>query len=208
MLNKRLLAAFIVTISIISAPVLLAHGGATGIVKERMDLMDDMKSAMKELSSIFKGQQAYDAEVIRQAASTINQHSGDAITRLFPENSLKHSEAKPAIWQEWQHFKDLADRQERLSQGLYNAAENNHTASAGNMMGADNMMTNSGMMSNSEMMSNQNMMGAMISGSSGDLMLNSPMDTTEHYSGMPSEMVFRTLAENCSSCHKNYRKKD
>jgi len=196
MLNKKLLAVFIVTTSIISAPSLLAHGGATGIVKERMDLMDDMKSAMKELSSIFKGQQAYDAAVIRQAASTINQHSGDAITRLFPEDSLKNSEAQPTIWQEWQHFQDLADRQERLSQGLYNAAENNHTASTGNMMG------------NSGMMSNQNMMGTMMSGSSTDLMLNSPMDTSEHYSSMPSEMTFRMLAENCSSCHKSYRKKD
>ena len=219
MLNKSLLATLIVTTSIVSSPLLLAHGEATGIVKERMDLMDDMKAEMKKLSSIFKGQQDYNADLIRQAASVINRHSGEAITRLFPEDSLQHSEAKPILWQEWSRFQALAKRQGRLSQALYNAADNDTSTmdapTSGGMMGnqgmmgqSNNMMSGRGMMSGQGMMSDENMMGGMMAGSSADHMLNSPMDTVEHYSQMPSEMVFRMLADNCSSCHKSYRKKD
>lgn len=213
MLNKNFLATLIVTTSIVSSPLLLAHGEATGIVKERMDLMDDMKAEMKKLSSIFKGQRDYDADLIRQAASVINRHSGEAITLLFPEDSLKHSEAKPILWQEWSRFQALAERLGRLSQALYNAADNDTSTTgfpmSGGMMGNQTMMgQNNNMMSGRSMMSDENMIGGMMAGSSADHMLNSPMDTVEHYSQMPSEMVFRMLADNCSSCHKSYRKKD
>lgn len=54
----------------------LAHGGASGVVKERMEAMGD---AMKELSAIMRGQRDYDAESVRALASTIESHGGDAL---------------------------------------------------------------------------------------------------------------------------------
>lgn len=134
-MKKTTLSACLLAFVALTAPQVLAHGGATGIVKQRMDSMKEMKDAVKTVGAIFKGRARYNADTIRKAAETIKTHSGDAITELFPEGSLSgRSEAKPLIWDEWQRFKALSERQTRLATGLYLAADNqagNNIASAG-----------------------------------------------------------------------------
>lgn len=172
--------------AMIATPMVWAHGGATGVVKERMDLMGNMKEAMKTLSAIYKGERAYDAETVRKAALVIRDHSGSAMTKLFPQNSIHGpSEAKPLIWQEWERFEKLANRQEAISQGLYDAADNQPGAgqASGHMMGRKHMM-------------------------GGGHMMGGKMDSAEHYAAMPSSMVFRMLTDTCSSCHTRYRVED
>lgn len=202
-MNKILTAVVLVFITSVSSQLAMAHGGATGIVKERMDLMDNMKDAIKQLKAIFKGEVDYNPDTVRQSALVIKDHSGEAMTKLFPQGSLKHSEAKTAIWQEWDRFKQLADDQEKIAQGLYNSAENQGSASQGSMMGSGSMMGQN--MMGSDSMMGQNMMG------SGSMMGNSKqvqqnMTNPEHLGTMPSEMVFKMLTDNCSSCHTDYRK--
>ena len=63
---------------------LLAHTGATGVVKERMELMKSVGAAMKVLAKMFKGEEAYDPDAVRKAATQIQGHGGQAITKLFP----------------------------------------------------------------------------------------------------------------------------
>ena len=189
MLKKS--AKYLIAVSLtVSSAVVMAHGGATGIVKERMDAMGDMKDSMKEVSDMFKGKVPYDANKVRTAAEVIKGHSGNALTKLFPEGSLQHpTEAKAVIWKEWNRFTKLANHLETLSEGLANAAENKSTPTEQKgMMGGSNMMGSDHMMGNSSMMG-----GHMV-------------HTAEEYGKMPVEMVFKMVTDNCSSCHTRYRK--
>ncbi len=49
-----------------------AHGGASGIVKERMDAMDEMGDVMKSLTAIMRGEKDYDADAVREGAAVIH----------------------------------------------------------------------------------------------------------------------------------------
>lgn len=71
----------------ITAGVALAHGGATGIVKERMDGMAAMQKAVKAVTPIMRGQAQYDADAVRSFAAAVEIHSGQAMTKLFPEGT-------------------------------------------------------------------------------------------------------------------------
>lgn len=184
-------AKYLVAVGLtVSTAVVMAHGGATGIVKERMDAMGDMKDSMKEVSDMFKGKTAYDANKVRASAEVLKAHSGTALTKLFPEGSLQHpTEAKAIIWDEWDRFSKLADHLGTLSEGLANAAENKDTPTE-----QKGMMGSSGMMGGGNMMGNSSMMGGHM------------VHTAEEYGKMPVEMVFKMVTDNCSSCHTRFRK--
>ncbi|WP_165814755.1 cytochrome c [Labrenzia sp. 011] len=85
-----------------------AHGGATGIVKERMDAMSEIGGKMKAVGRMLKGG-SYDPGVAVEAGNVIAGHGGKALTDLFPEGSLQpQSEASPAIWSNWTTFRQYA----------------------------------------------------------------------------------------------------
>lgn len=87
-----------------------AHGGATGIVKERMDAMERIGAAVKSVGEMLRGKAKFDAGAIEAAAIEIRAHAGAKMTGLFPEGSLDHpSEASPMIWQDWAGFEVKAD---------------------------------------------------------------------------------------------------
>lgn len=191
-MSKKTIVGFIIASALgVVSTVVIAHGGATGIVKERMDAMSDMKDSMKSVSNMFKGNEPYDANKVRVAAEVIKGHSGEQLTKLFPEGSLKHpSEAKLIVWSEWDRFDKLAKHLGVLSEGLSKAADNiEPPASTNEMMGGSSMMGNGGMMGESSMMGG------------GHMML-----TADEYGEMPVEMVFKMVTDNCSSCHTRFRK--
>ena len=84
-MKKTLVIAAIIASS--TAATVLAHGGATGIVKERMDAMASMGKAMKSITPMMQGTAAYDAGAVKRAASVFEKHSGEAMTKLFPEGT-------------------------------------------------------------------------------------------------------------------------
>lgn len=87
-----------------------AHSGATGIVKERMELMKGLGDELKGLARVFKGEEAYDAARVAAAARRIEEGSGDHMLRLFPAGSTQHpSEARNAIWRDWAEFEAAAE---------------------------------------------------------------------------------------------------
>ena len=97
-----------VTALVLTGSIVFAHTGATGIVKERMDGMGVLASAMKTLGTMAKSGDL-DASAIRQASQTIQAHSGEALSIRFPEGSLPHvSEAAPLIWTDWDRFTALS----------------------------------------------------------------------------------------------------
>ena len=96
--------------ALVPAPSVQAHDGATGIVKERMDLMKALGGEMKKLAAMFNGETPFDPAEIAAAASRIEDHSGGHMLRLFPEGSTDHpSEAKADIWRHWPEFEAKAD---------------------------------------------------------------------------------------------------
>jgi len=122
------------------AVVALAQGGATGVVKERMDGMGAIKEAVKVLAPMMQGQTGYDLDVIRDQAEIIAAHADDALIGLFPEGSLDApSEAKDTVWQDRENFAALAPQLHKTSQGLAHAAGNRLMMSgneeSGGMMG-------------------------------------------------------------------------
>lgn len=87
-----------------------AHTGATGVVKERMDLMKALGDDMKRLAAIMKAEAAYDPALVAGLARRIEQGSGDHMLELFPEGSTDHpSEAREEIWLRWVEFEAKAD---------------------------------------------------------------------------------------------------
>jgi len=86
-----------------------AHSGATGIVKQRMEMMKAIGTNLKVLGSMVKGAASFDAQAARSAALAIAEHSAD-ISSMFPDGPVvPPSEASEKIWTEWDRFTGLAN---------------------------------------------------------------------------------------------------
>jgi len=89
---------------LITPSALVAHEEATGVVKERMDLMETQKEAMKVLGAMAKGKAPFNAAEASAAAQEI-ETTAAKIPELFPEGTVgEPSEAKPEIWTQWDEF--------------------------------------------------------------------------------------------------------
>ncbi len=100
----------------------LAHTGATGIVKERMDAMSSIGDNMKVIGAMIKGEAAFDGKRVEAAARVIAGHA-EEFPRLFPEGTNeKPSEALPAIWTDWDKFIGIATNLKKASIALAEAA--------------------------------------------------------------------------------------
>ena len=173
-----------------TAVAAFAHGGATGIVKERMDAMLAMGKAVKTVAPMMRGETAYDAETVRDAARLFQQHAGESMTKLFPEGTGgMPSEAKDEVWTDWDRFAALANQLEEYSEGLERAADNGLGGMGGNtsMDGASMMGGGSMMGSDSTMMGGGGMMDAAT------------------IAEMPADAAFAMTTQVCSACHERFR---
>ena len=108
MSSAKQLTVWTIVVMALSSGLVLAHSGATGIVKERMDVMSDVGKQMKAIAAIAKGQAAYDTQALKGAAEAIAAHARK-IPELFPEGTDDHpSEARDTIWADWDAFAGLA----------------------------------------------------------------------------------------------------
>ena len=108
----------------------MAHSGATGIVKTRMEAMKSVASDMKLVGSMIKGDTALDGPVVMRAAQSIAEHAR-AIPDQFPEGSTeKPSEAMPVIWSQWDRFVALADDMATQADQLASVAGSSSDATA------------------------------------------------------------------------------
>ncbi len=196
-----------------------AHTGATGIVKERMMLMETLGDSMKELTAMMRGKADYDAARVREIATKMRDHGGDAMIKLFPEGSLdKPSEALPTIWQDWERFEQIAETMATYAGALAAAADNDQTMPGPGMMGQryGQGMPGPGMMGQGygQGTPGQGMMGQgrRGGGTPGQGMMGQGMmgemvgPDPEHLATMPPQAVFRHLAATCAACHEDFRK--
>ena len=101
----------------------LAHSNAHGVVKERMDAMEDIAAQMKQIGLMIKRDQPYSADQASAAAAKIADHAA-MMPALFPEDSLDApTEALPSIWSNWDQFLAYAEELSIASQALTDAAE-------------------------------------------------------------------------------------
>lgn len=120
-MKSSVFAAISVVAVFISAAV-YAHGGATGVVKERMDEMSVFGASMKTMKRHVTGEVAFDAAEVRKAAKAIADGGGAALTALFPKGSLMApSEALPAVWTDWARFQELAEEMRSAAAALVGA---------------------------------------------------------------------------------------
>jgi cytochrome c556 len=97
---KRLVGAFGAALLIDSAA--LGHEGATGIVKQRMDEMEQIGRAVKRINERLKSKRGL-AEIAKDAGE-IHTAAGRVPT-LFPAGSRDgHSDARAAVWERWPEF--------------------------------------------------------------------------------------------------------
>lgn len=94
-----------ICLGLVMPPTAIAHEGATGVAKDRMDLMGEISKSLKNISRHLSANR--DLAGIATDADHINEIA-PRIPALFPEGSDKGiTDAKPAIWQNWNEF--LAD---------------------------------------------------------------------------------------------------
>ena len=117
MQKLRVIVGFIV----LAAPITLAlaHSGATGIVKERMDMFKKNQNNLKAIKSHIRSENYESivklADEIRDWAVKMPEH--------FPEGSNeKPSEASHAIWTDFDGFKNAAMKNETAAKQLIAAA--------------------------------------------------------------------------------------
>lgn len=116
--TRHLLVGAIVTLCLMNPLTLSAHGKATGIVKERMDMMKTMDRQMRSIMAMMKGKSSFNTEKISAYAKSIRVAS-PKLPALFPEGSLhKPTEALPLIWEEWTQFSALTEKMEKEATAL------------------------------------------------------------------------------------------
>jgi len=109
---------------LVSAMAAFGHGGATGIVGERMMGMMMLGEQVKVLAPIADDPGPDDLGKVREAAAMIEMHAGAAMTDLFPEGSIEGpSDAKPAIWERWEEFAAYSNLLGELGRELDDAGE-------------------------------------------------------------------------------------
>ena len=115
-----LLAMFGFVSLAVPTALVLAHSGATGIVKERMDMY---KKSQNNLKSIKAHIGSEDYVPIVQLADEIRAWAVK-MPDYFPEGSNgKPSDASPTIWTDFDGFKNAAKKNETASKKLMVAAK-------------------------------------------------------------------------------------
>src|SRR5439155_17115303 len=106
-----------------------AHDHATGVVKQRMEMMEAIDNRMKAIRERIKGKR--DLAAIKADAEVIASHAPH-IVHLFPPGSTQQpTYAKRATWQNWPDFERKAIALEIESKKLGNADQNDFDALSG-----------------------------------------------------------------------------
>lgn len=89
----------------------IAHSGASGIVKERMEAMKTLADHARNVGDMLKRKTPFDLSVVEAASSAFISH-GERMPALFPDTKKSRNgpktEALPAIWSNWADFTKIA----------------------------------------------------------------------------------------------------
>jgi cytochrome c556 len=115
-----------VTLLLTSLLPLRAHDHATGMIKERMEMMEQFAKRLKSIRERIDAKR--DLGLIKADAEAIAAHAPH-VAHLFPKGSTqKPTEARSAIWQNWADFERKAAALEVASKKLVNTDPNDFDA--------------------------------------------------------------------------------
>jgi len=128
MTRPVLIAAFVLC----GATVALAHSGVQNqAVLERMDAMKAIGDATKTLGRMAKGDMAFDAKAARKAARNIATHAAETPALFEAQEMDPKSEARNAIWEDFDDFAAQAEALEKLAADLSAGIETRDDLRAG-----------------------------------------------------------------------------
>src|SRR6185369_5060356 len=97
-----------------------AHDHATGVVKERMDMMEVMAKRLKAIRERIDGKR--DLAAIKADAEAIASHAPHLVHLFPPGSTQKPTDARATIWQNWNDFERKATALEVESKKLVNTS--------------------------------------------------------------------------------------
>jgi cytochrome c556 len=100
------------------AGVALAHEGATGIVKDRMAMMQNMELQLKAIQAMLSGWAQFDPAALRKYVAALHEscHQSES---LFPPGSRgQGTHAKPAVWDNPKAFREEFQKLHAASEAL------------------------------------------------------------------------------------------
>ncbi len=186
-----------------------AHGGATGIVGERMMGMMMLSEQIKLLTPALSGGGDATPATLKEAAGMIKMHAGTAMTDLFPEGSTEApSEARVEIWTRWPEFTGYADRLAALALELEQSTNAAVTPARATLVEGDtasllsewdtlNFETLMGLPSAQMHDGHQMGIDPVVVGSVAEV----PSATSR-----PPAQIFADITATCSSCHAAFRR--
>lgn len=119
---SRRTALVTIIMLMLATAVALPHSGATGVVKQRMDMMEAIAGRMKTVAAMIRGKRPFDANDAAAAAETIAAHARK-LPQMFPEDSAGgSSEASAHIWVNWEQFVKLSRRMQMKALSLAETA--------------------------------------------------------------------------------------
>jgi len=123
-ISKKIVAPAIAVL-VLAVPA-RSHDHATGVVKERMDMMEEMAKRMKVIRARIDTKTSLSA--IREDAGSIASHAPHLVHLFPPESTQKPTDAKSAIWHNWPDFERKAAVLETESKKLMNISADDLTA--------------------------------------------------------------------------------
>jgi cytochrome c556 len=109
------IAAFALAFAMACLPS-AAHDHATGVVKERMDMMEIMGKRMKAIRDRLDKKR--DLAAIKADAESIASHASHLVHLFPPGSTQRPTDARSAIWQNWNDFERQAAALETESKRL------------------------------------------------------------------------------------------
>jgi len=104
---KKLVFVSVVGIALASAaPAHEGHEHATGVVRERMILMENMGKRLLAISKRLRANK--DLDSIAPDARAIHEMAGKITSKFPPGSTQAPTAAKPAVWQQWPDFTEKA----------------------------------------------------------------------------------------------------
>src|SRR6185312_14332794 len=103
--------AIIAAVGIVLSFAALAHEGhehATGVVRERMELMTDMGKRLLAISKRLRANKELDR--IAPDARAIKEASSKILGEFPPGSTQFPTAAKPVVWQQWDDFSEKAKK--------------------------------------------------------------------------------------------------
>jgi cytochrome c556 len=103
--------SLIVAVGIVLSYAAIAHEGhehATGVVRERMELMTDMGRRLLVISKRLRANKELDR--IAPDARAIKEASSKIIGEFPPGSTQFPTAAKPVVWQQWDDFTEKAKK--------------------------------------------------------------------------------------------------